>query len=448
MKKFMVICAPITSRSGYGDHARDLFHSFHETGKFDIKIWDVPWGDCPRNALDNGSDKNKLISSCILNTSNIDRQPDVYVDIRIPNEFQQIGKFNIGITAGIETNAVSQAWLDGCNKMDLIIVPSQHSKNGFVNTVYDKINNLPNGQQQKIGELKLEKPIEVLFEGADTDVFKRLKKDEFKSEISKTISDEIPEDFLYLHIGQWTKGSFGEDRKDIGKLIKVFIESFANKKNKPGLLLKTNGASFSVMDKNECLLKINQIKEMFPKDWDLPNIYLLHGSLSQEEINEIYNHEKTKVFISLTHGEGFGRPLLEATMTGLPIITSNWSGHVDFLDDEKCLLLSGKLQQVPKSMVWKDIIIEESKWFVADESEVYKTLNYSFVEYDKLKAKADELFKVNVNKFTLSKMTEKLDDIITPHIDKVPTQVGLKLPKLKKIDNEKPKIKLPKLKKV
>ena len=231
-------------------------------------------------------------------------------------------------------------------------------------------------------------------------------------------------------------------------MIKVFIESFANKKNKPGLLLKTNGASFSVMDKNECLLKINQIKEMFPKDWDLPNIYLLHGSLSQEEINEIYNHEKTKVFISLTHGEGFGRPLLEATMTGLPIITSNWSGHVDFLDDEKCLLLSGKLQQVPKSMVWKDIIIEESKWFVADESEVYKTLNYSFVEYDKLKAKADELFKVNVNKFTLSKMTEKLDDIITPHIDKVPTQVGLKLPKLKKIDNEKPKIKLPKLKKV
>jgi hypothetical protein len=114
MKKFMVICAPITSRSGYGDHARDLFHSFYDTGKFDIKIWDVPWGDCPRNALEYPNVKNDLIKSCILNSTQIDRQPDVYVDIRIPNEFQQIGKFNIGITAGIETNAVSQKWLEGC----------------------------------------------------------------------------------------------------------------------------------------------------------------------------------------------------------------------------------------------------------------------------------------------------------------------------------------------
>ena len=172
MKKLMLICAPVSSRSGYGDHARDLVRSFIEHDKYDIKIMDVPWGDCPRNALNNNTDKQ--IVDCILSEPKLDRQPDVYVDIRIPNEFQPVGKFNIGITAGIETTAVSDKWIEGCNKMDLIIVPSNHSKKGFVSSVYDKIQQGPDGQQQKIGELKLEKPIEALFEGIDEDIYKPL----------------------------------------------------------------------------------------------------------------------------------------------------------------------------------------------------------------------------------------------------------------------------------
>ena len=134
MKKIMLICAPVSSRSGYGDHARDLVRSFIEHNKYEIKIMDVPWGETPRNALN-----DKKIIDCILPEPKMDRKPDVYVDIRIPNEFQQWGKFNIGITAGIETTAVSSKWIEGCNKMDLIIVPSEHSKNGFVNALYEKL---------------------------------------------------------------------------------------------------------------------------------------------------------------------------------------------------------------------------------------------------------------------------------------------------------------------
>ena len=140
MKKVMLICAPVTSRSGYGDHARDLVRSFIKHNKYDVKILDVPWGECPRNALDEVKDKEMM--NCILPEPRMDKQPDVYVDIRIPNEFQQWGKFNIGITAGIETTAVSSNWIDGCNKMDLIIVPSEHSKQGFVNALYEKMQNL------------------------------------------------------------------------------------------------------------------------------------------------------------------------------------------------------------------------------------------------------------------------------------------------------------------
>jgi glycosyltransferase involved in cell wall biosynthesis len=441
MKKFMLICAPVSSRSGYGDHARDLVRSFLTHDKYDIEILDVPWGECPRDALDIEKDIDMI--SRINKTNQVNRHPDVYVDIRIPNEFQTYGKINIGITAGIETTAVSQAWIDGCNKMDLIIVPSEHAKKGFIDTVYEKLQNTPDGKQQKVGEFRLEKPMEVLFEGANENLYKSI------DDVSLNLVDDIKENFCFLHVGQWTQGGYGEDRKDIAKMIKIFYESFANKKEQPALLLKTNGATYSIMDREDCLKKINEVKSKFPKDWNLPNVYLLHGSLSEKEMNKLYNHPKVKAFVSLTHGEGFGRPLLEATMTGLPVIASAWSGHVDFLSEVDSLLLGGELVQVPQSMVWKDIIIPESQWFNVNETQAYKAMNYCFTNYDEVKEKALNLMKVNRDKFTLNKMTEKLDKIITPFMDKVPQQVGLNLPKLKKVGKtEPPKIKLPKLKKL
>jgi len=441
MKKFMLICAPVTSRSGYGDHARDLVRSFLTHNKYDIEILDVPWGECPRDALDIEKDMDMI--SRINKTNQVKRHPDVYVDIRIPNEFQTYGKINIGITAGIETTTVSQAWIDGCNKMDLIIVPSEHSKKGFVDTVYEKLQNTPDGKQQKVGEFRLEKPMEVLFEGANENLYKSI------DDVSLNLVDDIKEDFCFLHVGQWTKGGYGEDRKDIAKMIKIFYESFANKKEQPALLLKTNGATYSILDREDCLNKINEVKSKFPKDWNLPNVYLLHGSLSENDMNKLYNHPKVKSFVSLTHGEGFGRPLLEATMTGLPVIASAWSGQLDFLSEVDSLLLGGELKQVPQSMVWKDIIIPESQWFNVNEQQAYKAMNYCFQNYDEVKEKALNLMKINRDKFTLDKMADKLDEIVTPFMDKVPQQVGLNLPKLKKVgSSEPPKIKLPKLKKL
>ena len=451
MKKLMLITAPVSSRSGYGAHARDLTHSFIKHDKYDIKIMDVRWGDCPQNALDKNNETDRKLINRFLPEPRMDRQPDIYVDIRIPNEFQQLGKFIIGITAGIETTAVSQNWLEGCNKMDLIIVPSEHSKQGFVTSVYEKLQKMSDGKQQKVGELKLEKPIEVLFEGADENIYKPLNNDEIDSDFFDMLNEKVPEKFAFLFVGQWTKGGYGEDRKDIFKLIKIFYESFANKKKQPALILKTNGATYSIMDREDCLDKINEIKAKFPSDWKLPNVYLLHGSLSDTEMNYLYNHPKVKTMVSLTHGEGFGRPLLEATMTGLPVIASAWSGQIDFLSEENSLLISGEMKQVPQSQVWKDIIIPESQWFNVNESQTYKSLNYCFENPQIIKSKGRRLLDVNRDKFTLNKMVEKLDNIIKKTTNNIAQQVGIKLPKLKKMGKNKtetPKITLPKLKKV
>ena len=448
----MLITAPVSSRSGYGDHARDLVRSFMKHDKYDIKIMDVRWGECPRNALDKNNSGDKKILDCIQRPPvQLDRQPDIYVDIRIPNEFETFGKFNIGITAGVETTAVSAKWVEGCNKMDLVIVPSEHSKDGFVNSVYEKMQNLPDGKQQKIGELKLEKPMEVLFEGADEDIYKPLAKDKIPEEFFDMLNEKVPEKFAFLFVGQWTKGGYGEDRKDIAKLVKIFYESFANKKKQPALILKTNGATYSIIDREDCLNKIKDIKSKFPSDWKLPNVYLLHGDFSNDEMNYLYNHSKVKALVSLTHGEGFGRPLLEASMTGLTVIASAWSGQLDFLNEDKSMLISGELKQIPKSQVWQDIIMDKSKWFNVNENQVYKCLNYCFNNYDTVKSKGKELLNINKEKFTLNKMTEKLDKIMEKYEKYIPQQVGLKLPKLKKVagDESKPqKMKLPKLKRL
>ena len=444
MKELMLICAPVSSRSGYGAHARDLVSSFIEHDKYDIKIHDVRWGNCPRNALNPKNPNDKKILDCILTEQSLNKQPEIYVDIRIPNEFETHGsRLNIGITAGIETNAVSQPWIDACNKMDLVIVPSEHAKGGFVNSIYDKFQNMPDGSQQKVGEYKLEKPMEVLFEGADENIYKPIEN------ASLNYVDDIKEDFNYLMVGQWGKGGYGEDRKDIGRTIKIFLEAFANKENQPGLILKTQGATFSIIDREDILGKIKEIKNQFPLDWKLPNIYVLHGDLTDEEMNKLYNHPKVKCMVSFTHGEGFGRPLLEASMTGLPIMVSNWSGHLDFLDGEKTILIPGSTNVVPKSAVWENIIIPESSWFTIDEGKAYQAYNYSFANIEQGKEKAESLMKDNRNKFTLKNMVTELDNIMKKHSEKVPKQVSLNLPKLKKVGDEKQQsLKLPKLKKV
>ena len=455
MKKLILICGPLTSRSGYGNHTRDIFTAIHSLDKYDIKVMDVPWGACPRNALKNKnnpifSEMEKSIIKPGPDGFKLPQQPDVYIDIRIPNEFQQIGKVNIGITAGVETTVVSPAFLEGCNKMNCTIVTSEHSKSGFEKAVYEKMQQMPDGSQQKVGQHRIEKPIEVLFEGLEKDKFYSKKNTEIKTDIKKTI-DEIKESFCYLMVGQWCKGNFGEDRKDIPRAMKVFLETFANRPSPPALIVKTSGATNSLLDREECLNKIKQVKKLFPADIKLPNIYLLHGDLSDEEMNDLYNHSKVKCFYLISHGEGFGRPLLEASFTGLPIITSNWSGPVDFLDTTKTFLVGGTMQKVPKSVVWKDIIVEDSEWFVADEKQTSGALNHVYTNYNKVRENAIEQMKHNREKFNSTKMAEKLDLILEKYLKGVPQQVGLKLPKLKKVgsqEQEAPKVKLPKLKKV
>ena len=439
-KPLLLFTAPVGTRSGYGAHSRDIVRSLIAMDRFDIKIFPVRWGATPQNAL-NEKDPNDIeIIKRLLVNPNMERQPDIHIHCVVPNEFMAIGKYNIGITAGIETTACPQDWIDGLNRMDLNIVPSNFSKESLEKTVYDRIDN---NTKKVLGSIKNKKPMEVLFEGADTSIYKKPKK------ISKDLKKEfqqIDESFLYLYVGHWLSGSMGNDRKDTGMLVKLFLETFKDMKKKPALLMKTNSADFSILDREEQLKKIRGIKNEVKGD--LPNVYLLHGDLTDVEMNELYNHPRVKAHISLTHGEGFGRPLLEASLSEKPVIASDWSGHKDFLPNDKALMLPGSLTKVPSEAFPENIYVEGSQWFSVNypvASDVVKDVYNNYKKYTPL---AKKLSFENRNKFSLNAMTKEFEKILDKYLPEFQQQVDLKLPQLKSTTPKSTSnIKLPTLKK-
>ena len=430
-KQLVLLMAPVTTVSGYGARSRDIATALIKSDKYDVMIFPTRWGSTPENALDSANKDHQEILSRLLKNQQVPRQPDVFIQITVPNEFQKVGKYNIGITAGIETTLASGAWIEGCNQMDLVLTSSEHAKNVLLNSKWGKFDQ---NTKQQIGNVECTTPIEVLFEGVD------ISKYFYTNQMPITLYEQlkqVKESFAFLFVGHWLNGDLGEDRKNIGMLCKVFLETFKNKapRNQPALILKTSRGDFSPIDRKHMLDKIEAVYKTV-KGTNLPNIYLLHGDLSDEEMNSLYNYPKVRAHITLTKGEGFGRPLAEASLSVKPIIAPNYSGHVDFL--KHAILLPGQMTKVHPSAAWDNVILQESEWMTVDYGQASAAMNDVVENYDKYIINAKKQATYIKKELTLEAMSNKLIQILD---QRVPKQVALKLPQLKKIE-------LPKLKKV
>ena len=296
--------------------------------------------------------------------------------------------------------------------------PQNILNNHFLNSVFTK----QDKQGNDLGETKVEKPIEVLFEGVNLNTY-------FLDNSPCMIDFNIKESFAYLFVGHWMQGSMGEDRKNVGLLVKAFLETFKNKKKQPALILKTSQAGASHMDRDEVLKKIQTIKDSVNSK-NLPNIYLLHGEFTNEEMNSIYNHSKVKAMISLTKGEGFGRPLLEFSLTQKPIIASGWSGHTDFLDPNFSVLLGGELKNVHSSAVVQNMILAESQWFSPNHGQIGHALKDIFKNYKNYTDGSKRQAYKSKNEFSWEAMKSLLESRLDDLIPEFPKQIELKLPKL------------------
>lgn len=438
-KPVFIFESALFTTSGYGMWSMDLAKSllrYNKThnDKYDIKIVPTRWGATPskHTISEISDDVEKELFGMILKQP-LTKQPEVYMKVSIPNEFQPNGKFNIGATASIETTIPIPEFLEGLNRMNVNFAMSTFGRDVLLKAGFNK--NFPDGRTEQI---KCNKPVDVVFWGADTNVYK--KTDVVIPSVDKIMSS-IKEDFCFLFVGQWTHANgLYVDRKDIGMLIKTFLTTFKNEKVKPALVLKTSGVNFSKIDKTDILGKIHTIKEEIGGD-SLPEVYVIHGELSDSEMNSLMNHPKIKVHVSFTHGEGYGHPLLLQSLSGKPMLVPDWSGHLDFLNKDYVNLLSGDIKQINPASA-NDWYMKESSWFYVNYDQAGRKMKgiTDPTIYNKLVVKAEKLRLENEKKFSLHAM----DTTFHSFLDKIPefaVEQQLVLPRLKKIE-------LPKLSKI
>lgn len=432
-KKQCVVSAPVASQSGYGSRARDFIRQLIKTKPdWDIKILSQKWGNTSLDALQIGKDDD-LLSRVLY--SKLESKPDIWIQITAPNEFQPVGNYNIGVTAGVETTIMPADCIEGINRMNLVLTSSTFSKRVMTETVFDKKDKQTG---QVISQLKVETPIEVLFEGIDLSVFdNNLEAD---AELD-TLLSTIKNDFCFLFVGHWLGGNLTKDRKNVGGMVYTFLSAFKNKTKQPALILKTSGASNSKVDRHRIVKMIDSIKNMFDKNDRLPEIYLLHSNLSDAQMNSLYNHPKVKAHLSFTRGEGFGRPLLEATISGKPMVVSNWSGQTDFLNKQFVSLVDGGLEKIDKSAVNR-YLIEGSEWFTINYEKAETVMKDTFKNYKKYLELSRKHRKYTKDNFSLEKMGKVLSEILDKYSKDMPEPVKFtelklptfELPKLKKLD--------------
>ncbi len=429
MKPTLVFQGPIFTRSGYGDHCRDLMKSLRKMDKYDIKIIPLRWGNTPQNQVDGSSEFGRWMLERVI--GGIEQKPDIFMQVSVANEFEPKGHYNIGVTAGVETTIAPKDFIDGSNKMDLIIVPSNFTKNNLGGTVYQQKDQATG---QIVGEIKTTTRIEVLLEGVDTEIFSKGS--------GKDVLANVKEDFNFLIVGHWLKGSLGQDRKDIGMAIKTFATVFqylpADKR--PGLIVKTSHAGFSVIDREETRRKIDEVLKSFGDK--CPSVYLLHGDMEETDMSNLYHHPKVKAMISFAKGEGYGRPMAEFTLTGKPILASGWSGQMDFLPAEHAVLLEGSLTQVDESAA-DQFCMREAQWFTVNYSNAANKIYDVFNKYDSYLEQSKGLRENTLKNFTLDNMHDKFTQLMDTYVKKQPQFVPFNIPKV-----NASKMQIPKLNKI
>lgn len=389
MKKKIFVRGPVLSQSGYGEQSRFALRALRSREDlFDIYVQPISWGQTGwiwhENEFREWMDSRILETQLMIQKNQL--QPDISLQITIPNEFEKMCPVNIGYTAGIETTKVSPQWLQKGNDMDKILVVSNHAKNSYVNTIAEARNN----QSGETFEYKLSTPVEVVWENTPV------------SETYEVIPGFNPKhDFNFLCVSQMGP------RKNLVNTIKWFVEEFIDQE--VGLIIKSNTRGNSRIDLEMTEGSLQAI--LAPYTDRKCSVSLLHGDLSEGQMRALYEHDKVKAMVNISHGEGFGLPLFEAARFCLPIISIGWSGQVDFLKDN-FLKVKHQLRPVSEESVWNGVIEKDSMWAYADQGSYKMALRMMYKKHDEFIEQSKELQKFVNEEFSNEVLYKKFCDAI------------------------------------
>ena len=392
--KTILLKGPVLTRSGYGEQARFALRSLaSRPDLYDIYIAPTGWGKT--SWIFENNVERQWIDDLINKTSKFlaaGKRFDMSLQVTIPNEWERIAPFNIGYTAGIETTKVAPEWIEKANIMDKIVVVSNHSKNVFEDTTY-----MLQNEKKETTTFVCNTPIEVVNYPV-------------KKYASADLNLSLPYDFNFLCLAQWGP------RKNVKNTVKWFVEEFHD--DEVGLVVKMFQVKNCHMDKLNCMIKLKELLSEYPER--KCKIHLIHGNMTDEEVNSLYTHPKLKAFVSLTHGEGYGLPLFEAAYNGMPIIAPAWSGHCDFLfapvkkkgsNKTKIRPLFAKveydLKPIQKEAVWNGVLQQDSMWCYAREKSYKKQLRNVYKNHSVHVGQAKKLKKYIAENFAEQTMYSK-----------------------------------------
>ncbi len=406
MKQKILLKGPFLSQSGYGEQARFALRALKTREDiFDIYLLPINWGQTGWVSLDN--EERSWVDERIKQTHAFNERKGIYdvsIQVTIPNEFEKMAPVNIGYTAGIETTKVAPQWLQKCNEVvDKIIVVSNHSKDVFVNTVVEA-----QDQHGNKFPYKMEKLVEVVNYPV-------------RPQNPAEVELDPPHDFNYLLVSQWGP------RKNFENAIRWFVEE--NIDQEVGLVVKTNSYKNCTIDREFTHKRLQALLAPY-KDRKC-SVTLLHGYMNEAEIQGLYRHENIKAFINIAHGEGYGLPLFDAAIAGLPIITIGWSGQCDFLfmpeknkkgkekKKGKFLKVEFDILPVQKEAHWEGVIQPDSQWAFAKEGSYKMALRKMKSEHHVYSGMADVLKKWIVSEFTSEKKFGEFVEYVDPnsHLD-------------------------------
>lgn len=386
MKKKIFIKGPVLSQSGYGEQSRFALRALKSREDlFDIYIQPIPWGKTGWIWEDN--ELRRWIDDKIIKTQTLIQQqklqPDISLQITIPNEFQKMCPINIGYTAGIETNTCSPQWLPKCNEMDKVLVVSNHAKTSLVDTIAQATNN----QTGETFPYRCEKPVEVVWENTER----------HEPEDIPGLSLDFDKNFLLV-------SQLGP-RKNFENTVCWFVEEFIDQE--VGLVIKTNFKGNSISDFAQVEKHLKSLLGRYENR--KCKVYLLHGDLTPGQMTHLYTNPKISALINIAHGEGFGLPMYEAAREGLPVVTCGWSGQMDFLHHKGKNYFTAveySLRPVQKQAVWKGVIEEDQMWAFADQGSFKMSLRYLNKNLDKARKQAKELQEIILDKLSDEKLFE------------------------------------------
>lgn len=375
MTKNVILRGPNLIQSGYGCHARQVAKfllGLEEKGR-DIKVsfQNLPWGVCTPYV--NPDFEDGLIGKMMQRPLQPGTTYHVSFQLQLPNEWDPfLAQYNIGMTAAVETDRCNPAWIDAVNRMQLVIVPSEFTKKVLLSsgTVTTPIEVIPESWFNEIRNI-------------DQNTNSLIKKLNFQTK------------FNFLMVSQFTGHNAENDRKNIAYTIKWFCEEFKNNED-VGLIIKTNSGRQTKADKRVCLNLLTQIIAQV-KQGKGPKIYLLHGAMSNKELVELYTHPSVKALVSLTRGEGFGLPLLEAAAAGLPVIATDWSAHTEFLGLGKYIKVDYTLSKIHESRVDNKIFMPDAKWAFPVEADAKRKLKRFYSNSSIPKQWATDLRNILIN---------------------------------------------------